>query len=444
MSSPSNSNQAAPVDKVVKPREKFRTSCDACAASKVRCSKEQPRCVRCVQHDHKCVYGRSRRKGKPPGTANRASLQAPQPRQSTRGSGPASVLPPGWSGGNRWHLADMFADTSYTAPVLDHPMQGGWEEIVNSMVGSATHERTVPTHSTPELYSVDFQALLSFSSPGPGPGLSCLRGEQAEMIGEIALDTTLDESSSEAEEDDYEGGMDLEPERGSEPYETAHETCIAAACQTLSSLYQAVRTENRSPDSSARPSSLQRSPSSDVVVSTARAATQTVLRLLRCACSSAHDPSLLSLLATIISKIIAWYQLLYHHSIASASTRASSTENTSHREESGGGDASSATAPSSASSSAKQDHLYNVPLSIGTLRLPHATEMKLKAQLLLCELEPVVDASQLFTARVRSSEVTWGERVICAEFDTQIQQRVGDLKKLLTGVCSLECPSDQI
>ncbi|KAJ0420667.1 hypothetical protein BJY00DRAFT_132247 [Aspergillus carlsbadensis] len=438
MSSPSYSNQAAPVDKVVKPREKFRTSCDACAASKVRCSKEQPRCVRCVQHDHKCVYGRSRRKGKPPGTANRASLHAPQPRQSTLGSGPASVLAPGWSGNNRWHLADMFADTSYATPVLDHLMQGGWEEIVNSMAGSATHERTVPTHTAPDPYPMDFQSLQSFSSPGPG--VSFLPGEQAEMIGKIALDATLDESSSEVEDNDYEGGMEFEQERGSEPYETAHESCIAAACQTLSSLYQAVRTESRSPDRSARPSSSQRSPSSDVVVSTARAATQIVLRLLRCACSSAHDPSLLSLLATILSKIIAWYQLLYDHNIAS--TSASSTENTSHGEESGGGDASSATGPSSATSSSKQDHLYNVPLSIGTLRLPHETETKLKAQLLLCELEPVVDASQLFTARVRSSEVTWGERVICADFDTQIQQRVGDLKKLLTGVCSLESPSD--
>ncbi|KAL2795845.1 hypothetical protein BJX66DRAFT_158665 [Aspergillus keveii] len=437
MSFPSNLNQAAPVDKVVKPREKFRTSCDACAASKVRCSKEQPRCVRCVQHDHKCVYGRSRRKGKPPRIANRASsLEAPHARQPARGAGPF--------GDNRWHLADMFANTSYAVPVPDNILRGGWEEIVNSMAGFATHESTVPTRSTPEpYYSMDFQTLPSF--PSPGPEVPVPLGGQPGMTRSIALDTTLNESSSDLEENDHEGGMDLEPEQGLGPYETAHESCIAAACQTLSSLYQAIRSHSRGPDRSARPGPLQRSPSSDVVVSTARTATQTVLRLLRCACSSAHDPSLLSLLATIISKIISWYQLLYDHNIVRVSINSSSVKDTPQREEgSGGGDASCATIPSSTTPISKQDHLYNVPLSIGTLRLPHDTEAKLKAQLLLCELEPVVDVSQLFTARVRSSEVTWGERVICAEFDTQIQQRVGYLKKLLTEACSLGCPFDQV
>ncbi|KAL3445795.1 hypothetical protein BJX65DRAFT_280922 [Aspergillus insuetus] len=437
MSLPSNLNQAAPVDKVAKPREKFRTSCDACAASKVRCSKEQPRCVRCVQHDHKCVYGRSRRKGKPPRIANRASsLQAPHPRQPTRGAGPF--------GDNRWHLADMFANTSYAGTVPDNILHGGWEEIVNSIAGFATHESTVPTRSTPEPYSMDFQTLLSF--PSPGPEVPFPLGGQPGMAGSIALDTTLNDSNSDLEENDHdEGGMDLE-EQELGPYETAHESCIAAACQTLSSLYQAIRSHSHGPDRSARPGPLQRSPSSDVVVSTARTATQTVLRLLRCACSSAHDPSLLSLLATIISKIIAWYQLLYDHNIVSGSISSSSAKDAPQREEGSRGDddASCATNPSSTTTTSKQDHLYNVPLSIGTLRLPHDTEAKLKAQLLLCELEPVVDASQLFTAGVRSSEVTWGERVICAEFDTQIQRRVGYLKKLLTEACSLECPFDQV
>lgn len=48
------------------PKEKFRSACDACAASKVRCTKEQPICQRCARLDIECVYGLSQRRGKPP------------------------------------------------------------------------------------------------------------------------------------------------------------------------------------------------------------------------------------------------------------------------------------------------------------------------------------------------------------------------------------------
>ncbi|KAL6717310.1 hypothetical protein ACLMJK_005225 [Lecanora helva] len=44
---------------------KLRLSCDACAAAKVKCSKERPRCERCVLNDTSCVYGPSMKHGKP-------------------------------------------------------------------------------------------------------------------------------------------------------------------------------------------------------------------------------------------------------------------------------------------------------------------------------------------------------------------------------------------
>lgn len=44
---------------------KLRASCDACAASKIRCSKEHPTCARCSANKSQCVYGVSRKHGKP-------------------------------------------------------------------------------------------------------------------------------------------------------------------------------------------------------------------------------------------------------------------------------------------------------------------------------------------------------------------------------------------
>lgn len=45
---------------------KLRSSCDACGAAKVRCDKTQPRCGRCVAGGLNCVYGLSRKFGKAP------------------------------------------------------------------------------------------------------------------------------------------------------------------------------------------------------------------------------------------------------------------------------------------------------------------------------------------------------------------------------------------
>ncbi|KAJ4292585.1 hypothetical protein N0V90_009248 [Kalmusia sp. IMI 367209] len=70
-------------------RPKLRASCDACAASKVKCSKEHPICSRCRANGSQCIYGVSRKKhGKPGRTRKRnpdgtpfikASKQRPSP-----------------------------------------------------------------------------------------------------------------------------------------------------------------------------------------------------------------------------------------------------------------------------------------------------------------------------------------------------------------------------
>jgi len=46
-----------------KPR-KLKDSCNECAASKVKCTREQPECTRCLSRGFACVYSTSRRRGK--------------------------------------------------------------------------------------------------------------------------------------------------------------------------------------------------------------------------------------------------------------------------------------------------------------------------------------------------------------------------------------------
>ncbi|KAK3319471.1 hypothetical protein B0T19DRAFT_445283 [Cercophora scortea] len=48
------------------PQPKMRSSCDGCGAVKVKCDRKQPECGRCLAHGMTCVYGISRKIGKPP------------------------------------------------------------------------------------------------------------------------------------------------------------------------------------------------------------------------------------------------------------------------------------------------------------------------------------------------------------------------------------------
>jgi hypothetical protein len=45
---------------------RYRTSCDSCLSSKVKCSRTKPSCWRCSEQDHPCVYSKFRRIGRPP------------------------------------------------------------------------------------------------------------------------------------------------------------------------------------------------------------------------------------------------------------------------------------------------------------------------------------------------------------------------------------------
>jgi len=59
---------------IVTPRvPKYRASCDNCHSLKVRCGQEKPNCFRCENNGVPCVYGISRRMGKPKGGGTKAT-----------------------------------------------------------------------------------------------------------------------------------------------------------------------------------------------------------------------------------------------------------------------------------------------------------------------------------------------------------------------------------
>ncbi|KAI8631120.1 hypothetical protein F5Y19DRAFT_22438 [Xylariaceae sp. FL1651] len=69
--------QEAPRSRGIATISKLRSSCDACGQAKTKCDRSRPTCSRCLSQGIKCVYGVSRKTGKPP--------RRPPPTASPRG-----------------------------------------------------------------------------------------------------------------------------------------------------------------------------------------------------------------------------------------------------------------------------------------------------------------------------------------------------------------------
>ena len=90
MSSPSNTQNASreattsSANSDGSRKQKFRSSCDSCSASKVKCDQGLPTCARCVNLGIKCNYSPSRRMGKPPAIHRDSSTKSQQAKTSKK------------------------------------------------------------------------------------------------------------------------------------------------------------------------------------------------------------------------------------------------------------------------------------------------------------------------------------------------------------------------
>ncbi|KAI0460167.1 hypothetical protein F5B21DRAFT_134505 [Xylaria acuta] len=76
-------------------RQKYKDSCTHCAGAKVRCSKEKPRCTRCVERGLECSYGLSYRYGRLPARAKLSTAGFIDQAVTTAPSTPRELLPNG-------------------------------------------------------------------------------------------------------------------------------------------------------------------------------------------------------------------------------------------------------------------------------------------------------------------------------------------------------------
>ncbi|KAF3041687.1 hypothetical protein E8E12_004776 [Didymella heteroderae] len=339
--SPTSAPKSSKADRERRP--KLRASCDACAASKVKCSKDHPICQRCSANGSQCIYGVSRKHGKPGRTRKRnpdgtpfikGSKQRPSPDGSEFGKfrvrpEPIAMPLPEFEAASAWNSSwsstpslrstpefefemtpepfdmtmtpePMYMDTSMSLgfPFMDDfllPTTTNFHmDTMQSLEPELTFRDPFAKKQSVQLDLPDIQALKDYIGGESVNPFDC-------SFQDVGLGISLDDSSTSSEPSPKSMTFDQSRSRlsVSVTMPTSH-CCSALAHSTLESL-RIVGPDSTQPWPNVETKSL------DSVLSTTKLAVQSVLQLLSCPCSS--DPHLSMLYSSITSKILNWYQL---------------------------------------------------------------------------------------------------------------------------------------
>ena len=338
---PWQSPQSQPQPRPVGRQPKLRLSCDACAAAKVKCGKERPRCERCVAGDSNCVYGPSLKHGKPErkkplpdphASANREIHSNASPHQQQQ----QSINPS--------NLQDCFLDIQQSFTDLVHNI-GGNTDIENDLDQQwLSNNGGGMTITSPALFSfgalegafvspesaarkpASTTATTTPSSSRPDHNFSSLGnwGSPSLSSSNISdfLNTDVSSSINPA-------SSSLLPDSAStdEPFpipqvvhgSSGSHDCYTIANFTLASLHfrsNSASTRDSPTDGFARPVTASSSDSSiretqvqtlDDVLKTNQQAITNVCQLLKCPC--ANDPHMAMLYGSIIVKVLFWHRV---------------------------------------------------------------------------------------------------------------------------------------
>jgi hypothetical protein len=388
-------------------RPKLRASCDACAASKVKCSKEHPICGRCLANGSQCIYGVSRKHGKPGRTRKRNPdgtpfTKAPKQRPSLDGSefGKFRVRPE--------PILQALPDLSETAsnwsskwsstPSLPGTPEFDFEPTpepfyVDAADRTFTNDILLPTSQLEPEPIQSIERELSFRDPFAKrqsvqldlPDIAALKdfvgGDSVNPMDCSFNNATLDPllfnntATSTPQSPKTNHDFNYNPMRRVSVTLPQSHCCYTLAYSTLESL-RIIGSDATNAYPSMECKSL------DNVLSITRLAVQSVLQLLSCPCSS--DPHLAMLYSSITSKLLTWYQIAADVNV-SASCAPPSLSSGSMSPASSTGFSSPFPMPSP-----KMDIAFNIalqPLQFGVYQFDEEQRQMLRRQVVLRELK---------------------------------------------------------
>ncbi|KAA8644080.1 hypothetical protein EYZ11_005452 [Aspergillus tanneri] len=272
---------------------KLRSSCDRCGIAKVKCDRGHPECGRCVSHGMACVYGVSRKIGKPPRrpSLSRTSSNHAAATDSSSSSGGIMLdiepFPSGAEVPTAWDAMDYDSSANSDLNRL-HPWVGLFQDLPGPSLSNFPplegNEWAMADHSGINLLSTTLPPGPGSTPPSPklGSYLSttayCSQDEDCSNLGQGST------SAHDCPREAYKIVESLSFLNVSQAhYGTSPGTAPATTTQSVAHQVPL-----------------------DLVLRLTREASERLVPLLTCPC--ARSPHLAFLYASIISRILAWYQ----------------------------------------------------------------------------------------------------------------------------------------
>lgn len=338
---------------------RLRESCNHCALSKVRCSKDRPRCKRCSQRDMHCYYAPSRRNGKR--RAWSPSLSGQLLSAIDLSFGPPVLTPPETQGLNMSGFITMPDSFDFS------------QKLVSRDITSQPHLQQIPDEFHARMYTShpDMAASNRPMSNDSLPGSDvCTSNPYMDMDFEEvnAILGTLNSTNVAAPPTPCSSGQNNS--RGTLedscalPYSSNPQDCMSRALKLMQDLHMAPSTCVSMPSDQTIP---QEAVAIDYVLSANKKAIDSIIAILNCSC--ALDIQLALVLTLVTSKIIAWYGAI-----------AFNCNNNNNNNN----DMTTQTIPSSTT-----ERVLHQPISVGKYSIDKDSTGKMRAQLVLIEMHYV-------------------------------------------------------
>ncbi|EFQ96769.1 hypothetical protein MGYG_08693 [Nannizzia gypsea CBS 118893] len=400
--------------------DNIRASCDNCSRSKVRCSKEQPKCQRCIHQGVSCIYSPSQRVRRRP--LREPIVETPRRIDSARENAFNKTITshdshimnslhhhgPGNNNINhdgkmreRLHGFDMDFDRAPTAANSHHAfselsmfqtdIDSPWGGLITTLdepphIPWQQFEQPSPFHDLDPHFPPRFNRGEGTKSPQ-----SPLRQAPLEEI--ITKSTNYGHQCSELATTTIQKlDIPMLPCSSVSNNPNAAAAMIAAMSSSVSDA-----SGTAAPVLSSLSSQAPRrgSRSFEIILRDNRAALDDMLTILQCSCTVKAE--LVFLVTAVCSRVLSWYEASLERSSSSSNNSSTPTaSNTSTSSSSISAGTTAATTSSNASSSPFFDWVFIPSIRMGAYALDHEHSERMVAQLIQTELTKVKEVIDAF------------------------------------------------
>lgn len=407
--------------------EIIRASCDNCAKSKVRCSKDQPSCQRCLYQGVPCIYSPSQRSRKrPPPTPPPGAAPHSQGVASTRDRNDGSILDACLGSQRREDEMDggqIMADIRTVDMTSPGPLP--------AQIDTPFSDRTqFPADALSPIKWTELLESFDGNTPSPNelPGISGIP-QMPIPSPQSRMDTGNDNSAL----DEFPWLLPSDSHKQSlwtlpAPHHQSVHQCSQLAMSAISRLDAPMTpcpSLNRSncPDPRIQPTMGPEARSFDDILKHSHSSLEDVLAILECPCSIKTD--LIFLVTTTCTRVLSWYQASLDRSAGCLPREPDSSSGYSESSNGSGSGSrsrsrSSPGAPSSLRSTPESNILQglsesfrewvSIPsINVGAYTLEPAQSRRMIAQLILAEIDKVKEVLAAFSRRYCRQKGMYGD-----------------------------------